>query len=343
MVVGAGAGGLAAATALVDAGCAVTVLEARDRIGGRAHSVTIDGGAIDLGATWFWANEPLVASLVGHLELPTFEQHLVGDALFDAGVVQRLDGNPVDAPATRVAAGAQSLVEALADRLPDGTIRLGRPVHTIVADADGVRVCTPTDEIAADHVVVAVPPPLAAESIHFVPDLPGDVRRTAERTAVWMGGMVKAVAVYDAPFWRDRGLSGAAISHVGPFREFHDHSGPDGRPAAIFGFAPAVGLPVHDDDGIAAAFRTQLTTLFGRDAAHPTMTRVANWSAEQYTQPTAAVGAGTGTYGHAVFHRPVHERIHWASTETAPAFAGHLEGALGSGLRAAAAVAESAR
>ncbi len=52
MVVGAGAAGLAAAQHLAGAGQTVTVLEARDRIGGRAWSSDALGPAVDLGASW---------------------------------------------------------------------------------------------------------------------------------------------------------------------------------------------------------------------------------------------------------------------------------------------------
>jgi len=52
IVVGAGASGLAAASRLVAAGYTVTVLEGRDRIGGRAWTSDSLGAPVDLGASW---------------------------------------------------------------------------------------------------------------------------------------------------------------------------------------------------------------------------------------------------------------------------------------------------
>ncbi len=53
VVVGAGLAGLAAARTLTDNGCDVTVLEARERVGGRVWSVTLENGEIaELGAEW---------------------------------------------------------------------------------------------------------------------------------------------------------------------------------------------------------------------------------------------------------------------------------------------------
>ena len=52
VVVGAGMAGLGAARVLREAGCQVEVFEARDRIGGRVHTVERFGTDIDLGASW---------------------------------------------------------------------------------------------------------------------------------------------------------------------------------------------------------------------------------------------------------------------------------------------------
>jgi polyamine oxidase len=52
VVVGAGIAGLAAASRLRRVGIECLVLEARDRIGGRPHTIDLAGVPVDLGGSW---------------------------------------------------------------------------------------------------------------------------------------------------------------------------------------------------------------------------------------------------------------------------------------------------
>lgn len=334
VVVGAGIAGLSAARHLVAAGRSVAVHEARPRVGGRLLSTSDGHHAVDLGASWFWPDEPVVQALADELELATYPQSLAGDALFEADRrgPQRITGNPVDVPSFRFVQGSQALALALADQLSAGVVRLEDPVSEVLLDDSGVTVVAAGGRTYADHVVLALPPALAVEAIAFEPALPRQVRDLAAATAVWMGTTVKAVAVYDTAFWRSSGLAGSAISHVGPFRELHDHSGPDGVGGALFGFAPADQLDSLTLEQVGRSFTEQLGRLFGPQAAVPRAVHVTDWSRESFTSPREGSPlATTGSYGHPLFQQAVRGRLHWATTETATAYAGHLEGALRAG------------
>jgi monoamine oxidase len=70
VVVGAGIAGLTAALRFTEAGFDVTVLEARDRVGGRLLSVTLDNGAVaEMGGEWIRADHDGVARLARLLDV----------------------------------------------------------------------------------------------------------------------------------------------------------------------------------------------------------------------------------------------------------------------------------
>lgn len=71
IVVGAGMAGLAAAERLASGGCRVTVLEARDRLGGRIHTVRAPGIElpIELGAEFVHGHPPELVELIEQLGL----------------------------------------------------------------------------------------------------------------------------------------------------------------------------------------------------------------------------------------------------------------------------------
>ncbi|MDP9494190.1 MAG: FAD-dependent oxidoreductase [Actinomycetota bacterium] len=68
VVVGAGFAGLTAARRLADAGWVVSVLEARDRVGGRVWSIPLDNGEIvEMGGEWIASGQAAVLSLAASL------------------------------------------------------------------------------------------------------------------------------------------------------------------------------------------------------------------------------------------------------------------------------------
>ena len=74
VVVGAGFAGLAAALDLHDAGLSVTVLEARERVGGRVLSIELENGEIaELGAEWIMPDDDVLRATIDRLGLTASE------------------------------------------------------------------------------------------------------------------------------------------------------------------------------------------------------------------------------------------------------------------------------
>ncbi len=73
IVLGAGAAGLTAARRLVQSGKSVLVVEARNRVGGRIFSRSIDGEIVELGAEFVHGKPPLLWKLIEEASLETYE------------------------------------------------------------------------------------------------------------------------------------------------------------------------------------------------------------------------------------------------------------------------------
>jgi len=82
VVVGAGFAGLSAAQELTQVGLGTVVLEARDRVGGRVYTATLEGGPwVDLGGQWAGPTQDHLLGLIAEHRLPTFQTWAAGDNL----------------------------------------------------------------------------------------------------------------------------------------------------------------------------------------------------------------------------------------------------------------------
>jgi monoamine oxidase len=229
----------------------------------------------------------------------------------------------------RIVGGVVRLVDALAASLP--TDRLHRSTRIEAIDQrSGIHLAN-GQTCAAQHVVLAQPPRLVA-GLTLSPALTPDQKRHLEAIPTWMAGHAKFVAVYATPFWRDAGLSGDATSRRGPMAEIHDASGPDGTPAALFGF---LGLPPAHRKGrtheITTAALEQLARIFGAQAMTPVQVALQDWAfePETATQHDLLLPSSHPDYGiPPALSGLWNGRLHFVSTETAPRMGGYMEGAL---------------
>lgn len=82
VVVGAGVTGLTTATRLKAAGLSVLVIEARDKVGGRLWTETIDSVRVELGGQWVAADQDRVLAVLDELGIETFARYRSGSSVY---------------------------------------------------------------------------------------------------------------------------------------------------------------------------------------------------------------------------------------------------------------------
>jgi monoamine oxidase len=239
--------------------------------------------------------------------------------------------------------GSQRLATLMAEQLGAERLRLGAPVRRIEHGEGGVvlRADGPDGEpggltVRARRAIVAVPPTLAGR-IAYDPPLPALRDQLTQRMP--QGTVIKTMAIYERPFWREEGLSGQAASDAGPARVVFDNSPPDGSPGVLLGFLEgrlARQWGARPAAQRRAAILAGHARLFGERAARPERFVERVWAEEEWTRGCYGCLMTTGgwtEYGRAL-RRPV-GRLHWAGAETATVWNGYMDGAVQSGERAA--------
>jgi len=97
VVIGAGFAGIGAAGRLLDAGYQVELIEASDRIGGRALSVPIGDFPADLGANWLKVTNNELMPIAEKMGLVSARSNLRRSALLKRGEIEIRDASEVEA------------------------------------------------------------------------------------------------------------------------------------------------------------------------------------------------------------------------------------------------------
>jgi monoamine oxidase len=181
---------------------------------------------------------------------------------------------------------------------------------------------------------------MLAGRIEYDPVMPAARDQLCQRMP--MGSLMKCEAVYNRPFWRADGLTGQGIVDAGPAKAIFDNSPPEGTPGILLGFVGGDALRAWGGRTLADRRRAVLANFaqcFGPEALKPVDYFEQDWSREQWTGGCPVGVAAPGAllrFGHAL-REPV-GHIHWAGTETATYWNGYMDGAVSSGIRAAAEV-----
>lgn len=255
--------------------------------------------------------------------------------LRSGGGLMRLSQIRDGAQQTRIRGGVQQIAERLAHALGD-RVRLSAPVRVLERSERGVTARTDAGVFSADYAVLAVPPALAGR-IDFRPAL--SPRRTQLLQRVPMGSVIKCIAVYETPFWREEGWSGEVVCDEDPVKVIFDDGPPEGSYGALLGFMAgrsARAWSGRDPAERRAVVLDRFARFFGPKAARPVHYVDHDWSAETWSAGcyVGLMPPGVMTaYGDLV--RAPEGRLHWAGTETATVWNGYLDGAVRSGERAA--------
>lgn len=117
VVIGAGPSGLTAAHELTKAGRTVAVFEARDRVGGRTWTDTIDGAMLEIGGQWVSPDQTALYEMLDELGLETFERYRAGSSIYVTPAGERVVFDGDDFPVAEQTVAEMNRLIAIIDDL----------------------------------------------------------------------------------------------------------------------------------------------------------------------------------------------------------------------------------
>jgi len=333
IIIGAGLTGLTLAYQLEKKGVASLIIEARDRIGGRIHTLYAEGQPpMEMGATWLGKKHTALTRLLKELDIKIFEQRLGDRAIYEpisTSPPQLVQLPPNDEPSYRIAGGSQSLIQQLHDRLSISELKLGEAAHKIKEEGDQIVIHTDQGAYRGRVVVSTLPPNLFVNNVTVTPSLPQDLINIATATHTWMGESIKIGLTYEKPFWRTDKSSGTIFSNVGPIPEMYDHSNIEDTAYALKGFLNGAYHSVTKEQRL-SMIMAQLKKYNLPDIEKHTSYHETVWKNESHTFSNYEDHVlPHQNNGHGIYRQPLlNGKLYIAGSETASQYPGYMDGAV---------------
>lgn len=265
----------------------------------------------------------------------------------------------------RVVGGMQSVSGTMAGQLgvDEGTevvegasekaVFLNTPVRTIKWAGEGqtyeehdpdytVTVFSDRLTVRAKDVVVAVPPNLYSR-ISYEPPLPRLQHQMHQHQS--LGIVIKVHAVYETPFWREKGLSGTGFGAYELSQEVYDNSNHGDTRGILVGFVSdekadeVFRLPAEERK---RRILESLSHYLGEEAKNPVVYYESDFGSEEWTRGAYAASydlGGLQRYG--AFQAEPVGPIRWACSDIAAEGYQHVDGALRQGALAASRILDA--
>lgn len=240
IIIGAGLTGLTLGYLLGKSEIAFKIIEARDRPGGRIHTLrNPEHTEIEMGATWLGTKHSALLQLLEELDISIFKQELGKKAIYEPistspHQIVQLPLN--DQPSYRIQGGTSRITDTLQAHIGSNRISFSESVVALELEGEFISVKTITGDYTAKKVVTTLPPYLLHKTVKITPDLPDHLVSVMQQTHTWMGESIKIALNFATPFWRKENLSGTIFSNVGPIPEMYDHSNYEDSKYALKGF-----------------------------------------------------------------------------------------------------------
>ena len=335
-IIGGGLTGLAAAHYLKKAGIQATIIEARERLGGRIHTYYSDNEApIELGATWLGKKHKFLLDILSELQIEIYEQYMGKCAVYDPistspPQIVQMPHNPD--PTYRIKGGTSILINHLADGMESNSIFMGTKVKSI-KQSDYKILVEATDQIFEfDLVIITLPPKLFIDTIKFDPSLSQDIIDIAQQTHTWMSESIKVALTYAHPFWKDENLIGSIFSNTGPASEMYDHSNYEKSKFALKGFING-GYAFTSQEERKHRVIAQLTKYFGKQVEDYLSYHETIWRNETFTHSDYdGFILPHQNNGNLIYQTELMDgKLFLAGAETASLHPGYMDGAVESG------------